>query len=347
MPPQLDIVHIVGTAARPGTAHVRIVSALARGLDPARYRLHCWFLGGDGPLADELERVGVRVRTLAWDGARDPEGTARFARALRSQRVDVVHRHVGGRSPALIVRAMTRARQVSHVHGTLSETSERLQHSPRLADQTVATSRAVAAAQPEPCVVIYPSAPVVTLGDGERCDAPVIGVAGRLAPIKGIDDILAAMPVLLERSPGLRLEIAGEGPQQPMLAAAAQKLGVRSAVAFVGWQSDLRPLYARWSAFVQPSRYEGFGMSALEAMGAGLPVVATRVGGVPEVVDDGVSGLLVPPRDPGALAVAVGSLLGDAGRRAEMGEAGKRRVREQFSEARLVAATAAVYDRLG
>lgn len=346
MPP-LEIVHVVGTAAPPGTAHVRIVESLARGLDPARYRLHCWFLGDDGPLAGDLERLGVTVRTFGWDGARDPGGAARLARALRSQRVDVVHRHSGGRSLPLMVRMMTRAAQVSHVHGTLSETGEQLPlHSARLADQFVATSRAVAAAHPEPCTVIYPSAPVIAIGDGERPGAPVLGVAGRLAPIKGIDDILAAMPALLQRSPDLRLEIAGEGPQQAALAAAAERLGIGSATAFLGWQADLRPLYRRWSVFVQPSRYEGLGLSALEAMGAGLPVVATHVGGVPEVVEDGVSGLLVPPRDPAALAVAVRSLLDDAGRRVEMGKVGKRRVREEFSEARLVAATADVYDRL-
>ncbi|MBA2446886.1 MAG: glycosyltransferase family 4 protein [Chloroflexi bacterium] len=344
----IEIVHVVGTAARTGTAHVRIVEALARGLAPDRYRLHCWFLGEDGPLAGELARAGVHVRALRWNGLKDPSGMYRFARALRSQRVDIVHKHVGGRSLPLMVRMMTRAKQVSHAHGTVSETGEPLPvHSPRLSDRVIATSWAVAAAISKPSSVIHPSAPALDLQIEPRPGAPIIGVAGRLAPIKGIHDIIGAMPVLARRCPSVRLEIAGEGPEEPSLAALADRLGVRSAVDFLGWQTDLEPMYRRWSVFVQPSHYEGFGMSALEAMGAGLPVVATNVGGVPEVVVDGVTGLLVPPGDPAGMGAAVLSLLEDADRRARMAEAGRRRVRDDFSEARLVAATAQVYDELG
>ncbi len=344
----IEIVHVVGTAARTGTAHVRIVEALARGLAPDRYRLHCWFLGEDGPLAGDLARAGVFVRALGWKGVKDPSGMYRFARALRSQRVDIVHKHVGGRSLPLMVRLMTRAKQVSHVHGMVSETGEPLPvHSPRLSDRVIATSRAVATAVSQPSSVIHPSAPVLHLGFDPPRGAPIIGVAGRLAPIKGIHDIIDALPVLAQRCPHVRLEIAGEGPAEASLAALADRLGVRSSVDFLGWQTDLEPMYRRWSVFVQPSQYEGFGMSALEAMGAGLPVVATNVGGVPEVVDDGVTGLLVPPGDPAGLGAAVLSLLEDADRSAQMGEAGRRRVRDEFSEARLVAATAQVYDELG
>ena len=338
---------MVGTAARPGTAHVRIVNALARGLDARDYRLHCWFLGDDGPLAGELAHAGVEVAVLDWKGARDTAGTARFAWALRRRSFGIVHRHLGGRSVPMMVRMMTDARQIAHVHGVLSESENRLPvHGRRWSDRYIATSRAVAAQLPGRPVVVHPSAPVLAAAPGPPDGPPVVGVAGRLAPIKGIGDLLAALPAILEAHPSLRVEVAGEGPEHAALAAQARELGVEAAVGFLGWQPNLVPCYRRWSLFVQPSRYEGLGISALEAMGAGLPVVATDVGGLPEVVEDEVTGMLVPAAQPGALAAAILGMLDRPDRMRRMGEAGRQRVREKFSEDRLVRAIEQVYEDL-
>jgi glycosyltransferase involved in cell wall biosynthesis len=213
-------------------------------------------------------------------------------------------------------------------------------------DGAVATSRAVADAIGAPATLIYPGACAV---DGPRAappGPPIIGVAGRLASIKGVRYAISALALIRAKHPLVRLEIAGTGPDRAFLQRWAASLGLSSEVSFLGWQPDLSALYLRWSALVQPSLYEGFGLSALEAMAAGLPVVGSRAGGLAEVVHDGVSGILVPARDARSLADAIGSLLDDPERSRRMGEAGRRRVRERFSMERMIDETATLYESL-
>ncbi|MCI0371713.1 MAG: glycosyltransferase, partial [candidate division NC10 bacterium] len=118
------------------------------------------------------------------------------------------------------------------------------------------------------------------------------------------------------------------------------------AVTFAGEQADVRPWLHRMALYVQPSIAEGMSNSILEAMACGLPVVATRVGGTPEVVEDGVSGLLVPPEDPAAMAKALVTLLRDPPRCAAMGDAGRNRVAREFTETEMIRRTTAFLDAL-
>jgi glycosyltransferase involved in cell wall biosynthesis len=147
-------------------------------------------------------------------------------------------------------------------------------------------------------------------------------------------------------SPGVRLEIAGSGPEAEALAAQTRSLGIASQVSFLGWRQDLPLLFDRWSLLLQPSLYEGFPLSVLEAMGSGLPVVASRVGGIPEMVTHGSDGLLVPPADATALADAIQLLLADDELRRSMGDAARERVRTCFSEASFVSSVSQLYDGL-
>ena len=157
----------------------------------------------------------------------------------------------------------------------------------------------------------------------------------RLAPEKGIDVLLSAM----ERLPDARLLVAGDGPERNELEASAGKN-----VAFLGFVEDIPALLERAALVVVPSRSEGLGLSALEAMAAGKPVVASRIGGLCEVVVHGETGLLVPPGDPEALAEALKSLLADPARARKMGEAGRARVRAEFDVQAMREKTRAVWE---
>jgi glycosyltransferase involved in cell wall biosynthesis len=343
-------VHVLGGALEGWTAHVRMVSALARGLDSERYQVKAWLLGYDGPLSAALRAAGVEVRQVKWPGSRHGVGIARFARALRSEDVAIVHQHAGGALVPLVAGWTTKAKRIVHLHGVVSDEGHvrSLRRVIRASDVAVAVSHAVADAVGQPSIVIHGFA---TARERERPtwrteDAPVLGLAGRLSAIKGVDHAIRAFALVHRELPDLRMEVAGSGPEAEALAAQARNLGIASHVRFLGWQRDLPPLFDRWSLFVQASLYEGFPLSVVEAMGSGLPVVASRVGGMLELVEHGSTGLLFPPADARALAEAVRRLLADAELRRSMGDAARDRVRTCFSEARFVSSVSDLYDRL-
>ncbi len=160
---------------------------------------------------------------------------------------------------------------------------------------------------------------------------PVILSVARQYPRKNTATLLRALPRVREALPDVRLRVVGSGPELPALRHLARQLGLEGAVRFVGSVEDthsLRREYASATVFCLPSLQEGFGIVFLEAMAAGLPIVAGDAAAVPEVVPDGEVGRLVPPRDEGALADALVRLLRDSGARRELGRRGRRRVRD-------------------
>lgn len=330
-----------------------MVRTLAQTVDPGHYRVAAWFLGGDGPLAAELAGAGIPVRTFDWAAnRRDVKGALEVWRSLRGECFDIVHLHVGGRATPLVVRAAAlRTKLILHLHysGAEAGLTGPIRIQPWMADFVVALSEAVASK------VSGMTARVVHYGIRlpdeagrvpTRDGAIVLGVASRLVPVKGLTYLLRALALLRRELPHVRVEVAGSGTGAEQLQHEAGVLGLRDAVAFVGWQRDIWPWLARWDVFVQPSLDEGFGMAALEAMAAGLPVVATRVGGLPELVEDGCTGYLVPPADPPALAARLHDLASNADRRDAMGLAARTRVRERFSAERMTADCVGIYDEL-
>lgn len=156
---------------------------------------------------------------------------------------------------------------------------------------------------------------------------------GRLHRNKGFDLLLGA----LARLPHAHLSIAGEGPERAALEALARRLGIGGRVAFLGWRQDIGALLAGCEVFVCPSRHEPLGNVVLEAFSAARPVVATRVQGPGMLIEDGVTGLLVPPEDIPALAAALGRLLADPGSAARLAAAGRRAFEEHHAEAPVLA----------
>jgi len=330
----------------------RIVGALARGLDPERYHIHALFLAGAGPLVDVLQQAGVQARALDWwRGARDPVGAWRFWRSLRTLRFSLVHLHFGGRSVCWLARKATQAKIIRHLHGRILEPQglTPVYFSARGTDAVVAVSQAVASrVVGGPARVIYAGVALPPGDLPQRCPTSqiIIGTAGRLVELKGIEYLISAVATLRREFPALRVEIAGSGPQREKLEEAVAHAGLGEQVEFLGWIDDLASLLPRWDVFVMPSLEEGFPIAALDAMAAGLPVVATSVGGVPELIEDGKTGWLVPPRDAEALASRLRLLLCNTELRLHMGAAGYARVRDYFSAAPMTESFAQLYDEL-
>jgi glycosyltransferase involved in cell wall biosynthesis len=175
---------------------------------------------------------------------------------------------------------------------------------------------------------------------------PLVGIVGRLVHIKAHEIFLEAAARVARVLPDCGFLIVGDGERRAELRDQAAALGLGPQVRFLGWRRDLDRIYADLDLVALTSHNEGSPLSLIEAMAAGRAVVATRVGGVPDLVEDGVSGVLVPPADPAALSGAITALLSDAGRREALGQAGRKRVATVFGADRLLRDMDRLYEKL-
>ena len=195
-------------------------------------------------------------------------------------------------------------------------------------------------------------------GDGDRArletrhalgippDRFVVGWIGRMTAVKRADDVLLVMRRLRELDVDAVLCMVGDGPDRDAVERRAHELGIVRDSLFLGYQDEVASYYAAFDALVLPSANEGTPVSAIEALGGGRPVVATRVGGVPDVVRDGIDGFLVEPGDVDAMAERLSALAADPPLRHRMGEAGRASVHERYSVERLLNDVDALYRRL-
>jgi glycosyltransferase involved in cell wall biosynthesis len=168
---------------------------------------------------------------------------------------------------------------------------------------------------------------------GLGADSCIIGHVARFSAVKNHEMLLHAFARVVNEVPGAFLALAGDGPLRAAIEAMIRELGIESRVGLLGHMSEQVPsLYREFDVFVLPSLAEGTSMSILEAMASGVPVVATAVGGTPDVLDHGRSGVLVPSRDAEALAAALGALLRNPSERKRLGSASRQRIRELYSE---------------
>jgi glycosyltransferase involved in cell wall biosynthesis len=177
-------------------------------------------------------------------------------------------------------------------------------------------------------------------------NAPVVGNVAALVPHKGQRHLVEAAALVLRQVPDARFVIAGEGDLRPAIERQIKEHHLEKHVLLTGFRADVLSLHKAFDIFVMSSLTEGLGTSLLDAMAAGKPVVATSVGGIPEVVVDGETGFLVPPRDHEAMARAIVRLLNDEPLRRRMGDAGRARVQSRFSAERMAQETLEVYRRL-
>lgn len=334
----------------------------AERLDPAHVRLSVVALRADGPMRGRYEAAGIPVlaapplRSLV--GPDLPGAVLGLARLLRAHRIEVVHAH-----DVYTNFVATLAARVARGFGGAPRiiTSKRWwvtqrKHRPlnllayRLADRVLANSTSVgesltrADGVPAGRVVVVPNfvddAAFATPDDawirtmrarwGIPSDAPVVGVVARLRPEKDHGSFLTAVARLRTEVPELRAVVVGDGPCEASLLEQGRTLGLGDALVLAGHLPQVPNPHALFDVSVLPSLHEGFPNTVVEAMAAARPVVATAVGGVPDAVVDGETGLLVPPRAPERLAAALGPLLADPERRQRMGGRGRAIARERF-----------------
>jgi glycosyltransferase involved in cell wall biosynthesis len=176
--------------------------------------------------------------------------------------------------------------------------------------------------------------------------AIVYGIAARFAPQKAMDVLVAAAVPVLERHEDAWLVLAGDGPLLESVRAQARRTAVGERIVFPGFETNVPGFLEALDVYASAALSEGLPLATIEAMAAGLPVVSTRAGGTPEVVEDGVTGVLVEPGSVDALSLALERMAIDAKRRREMGDAGRARALDEFSEERMFERTAAVYRKV-
>jgi glycosyltransferase involved in cell wall biosynthesis len=345
-----SVLHVLDTAEPGGAAICGIVRNLGEGVDPERYRIHACFLK-PGPFQEQFSGLGIPSTCVYWKGnAKDLLGAARYASLLRSERFQIIHQHTGGRLMTGLGRRLTSARMVRTLHSRAAESTGVVPAECNLPerDALIAVSQAVAAFSQDPrAIVIYPGIDGALFSSERRAhEDVVIGTACRIEPVKGLPSLIEAIAKLAGEFPALRLEIAGDGTLRNFLEQECQRLGVSDCVSFLGWRQNLPEVMRGWDLFVLPSLDEAFPIAALEAMAAGLPVVASAVGGLPELVRDGETGWLVPANNPEELARRLRQLAGSAQARSAMGGAGRIRALREYSTTRMVEQTVAVYDEL-
>lgn len=286
--------------------------------------------------------LGRGITSISWKtrGKLDPLTVIKLARLIKKHHFDVVHTHLSTASLlGAFAARLAGVPSVAHVHGMNTATCF------RYSTLVIAVSHAVkkhlcAQGMDENKIRVihngvdlthFTPVPLAEARSKQQySQVPTFGVFGRLSSEKGQRVALEAMFILLKDHPGARLIFAGEGYERPDLEEAALALGIRDNVEFRGFIRDIRPLMSACDAVLVPSIKEGFGLAAVEAMALERPVIATMVGGLPEIVVDGETGFLVPPNDPAALAEQMGEIIADSARAAEIGAQGRARVEQCF-----------------
>jgi glycosyltransferase involved in cell wall biosynthesis len=347
----------------------RLAAVVAMKLDPARFEsVLCASRQTDEPLLDrELEEAGIGVLALGRRSTLDLLAWRPLVSLLRDG-VDVVHAHMFGSNVwgTVLGRLSGVPVVVAHEH-TWSFQGRPLRRFldrelvARWADVFVAVSgedrrKMIEVEGVDPAKIRLIPNGIPSPANGAVADvraelgiepgAPVLGVVCELRAQKALEVLFEAAALLLAEFPTLKVLVAGDGPERARLEEDARRLGVADTVLFLGIRRDVPAVLAAVDVAVLSSDYEGSPLSVMEYMAAAKPVVSTRVGGVPELVQEDVHGLLVEPRDPGALAKAVARLLRDPALAKRLGTEGRKRQQREFSLEAMVGRIEDLYEEL-
>jgi len=350
----LKVVTLVNTGIGMGGAE-RLAEALTVRLDPSRFeKSFCvtrpiWGTG----VKDRLHAAGVRTLTLERASRADLLAWRPLISLLRRGRTDILHCHMFGSNvsgtilgrltgvPVVIAhehvwsfeghamrRLLDRELIGKHAHAFLTVSNETRRQMIEVEGLDPTNVRVLPNGIPS---LPQPRGHDLRNEFGLAPDQPIVGTVSIFRPQKALDILIRAVSLVAREFPTLKVLIVGGGPEKAALRELVDELGLNGVVTFTGFRSDVADFLAIFDVAVLSSDYEGTPLSVIEYMAAGKPVVATRVGGVPDLVEHGVHGLLVRPQDPEGLARAIVRLLRDPALRARMGEAGQTRQRREFS----------------
>jgi glycosyltransferase involved in cell wall biosynthesis len=330
----------------------------------------------EGPFTRTVRDAGLAVHLVDVNRLFRLRGALRLLQLLRREGVDVLHMHtaVAANITARVVGRLAGAKVVSHLHienhfrpnplaravyRALDNASVRLSHAILAVSDDTRRSLERQGYPGDRIETVHngvdlpPAGPGTDIRDelGLDAGAKVVGSVARLCDVKGQRELIEALALLRNGAADARLLLVGDdleanGSYRQGLERRAEELGVRDRVHLVGHRDDVDAVLESIDVFALPSWTEGLPMTLLEAMSHARPVLATPVGGTPELVVDGETGVLVRPRDPAALARGLARLLGDPAAARAMGEAGRRRVAERFTAAEMERRVLAVYDRV-
>jgi glycosyltransferase involved in cell wall biosynthesis len=363
---RIRVVELLATGTS-GGAQEHVYNLVTR-IDRERYEVSVLALSG-GAGVRRLEKTGVSVCVL--DEMSDDEAIEAVASHLHAVKADVVHNHmyraevIGTRAAWLLAAAgLPRPFVVGTVHSSRVRSPEDRdlvrQLTPRM-DHVIAVSRAIVRKIEDegrvgaPISLIYNGVDLARYSEQEVCctlhreysipaGSPIVGVVARLEPEKGHPTLLDAWPAVREAVPNAHLLIVGEGTERTALELHALGVGISRSVTFTGRRDDVPAVTAALDVAVLPSYREAQGLSILEAMALSRPVVASAVGGIPEMIEHGRTGLLVPPRDADALAASIVRLLTDHPYADTLARAGHDLVYERFCVEQMVRAVETIYD---
>lgn len=362
--PLRTVLHLSSTSGLGGAE--MMVNRLASSLDPARFRsVVCLFR--PGWLYEACQNAGISTAVIGIKGAFDVGWARAFSALIKKERIDLIHAHeFTANVYGTLVGRLMGVPVIATVHGK-SYFCEQMKR--RIAYRWVSRSarmvtvsddlrqfviERVGVRSSDVGVVYNGVQPYRLPSESERRAARnglalgkwehVIGAVGSLYPVKGHLYLVQALPEILLKHPRTLLLVIGRGDLEAALKAEAVRLGVESHIRFLGYRDDVSVLLSLLDVFVLPSLSEGLSMALLEAMAAGKPVVATSVGGNPELVVEGETGYLVPSKDPSALAHGISDVLSSRGHAQELGAQGQRRVTCQFSFTGMVNTYQRYYD---
>jgi glycosyltransferase involved in cell wall biosynthesis len=364
---RIKVIHMVEDLKVGGLE--KVIATIASGLSPEKFDVEIWCLVRGGAVADWLRQAGISVRILNLSTYHRPLNIARLALRLRRSRADIVHTHGNfastfGRLAAIL--ACIR-RVVAHVHTSDFSLSRRHILIERfLACYTrhiICVSRSVQdfvknieSIPAEKTCLIYNGVPRFFRQEGKPISRSIWGFSdkdcvvvsvGSLVENKGHRILIDAVRLLVHEYPALRLLVVGDGQLRSELEEQVGRSKLSKHIKFTGIVKDVHPVLALADIFSLPTRYrEGLPLALLEAMQHSLPVIASRIGGVLDAVENNRSGLLVPPGDAGALGDAIARLLGDTKLRCAMGAEGRKRYEERFRAEQMVFGIESLYHQM-
>lgn len=348
----------------------RQLLSLVTNLDKEKYDIYVRYFEGKGELKKEFEGGGIQIKKFEFRGFWDMSIWLRLYQDMKANRYDVIHTHgfkadlwgaIVGRLTGVPIIISTVHNQEQYLKNSIVRFIEKWIISP-IDDTIIVVSEGVkrflikTGGIPEKKIkkVYYGINPADIKIDKERDireelgidkDAPLIGCIGRLVEQKGHKYLIRAAKRVIEIFPQAKFFIIGRGKLEKNLKKLAQNNSLNSGIIFAGFRTDIYSIIDKLDLIVMPSLWEGLGLVLLEAMALGKPIVATDVGGIPEVVENKKTGILVPAKDPNALAEAIINLLEDYSVAARMGEMGKASVKERFSSVKMVKEIELIYNK--